>query len=181
MNAELTVDDLKAKSPQELLEWMLSLRGGEFFAETCVHEASHAVLAVLLGVPFDYVTVVPELAESGDVLAGFIRWKNSDEMTKYIFHNWALAAIAPQVALPLFGIEHTAEEDAEEFSTDEALLSVLQRYKPDLSRPSLRERARELLTPAVRMWVYRVAKELQARKTLVPKEVLALRDENSIL
>jgi hypothetical protein len=49
-------------------------KGRTCMRETCLHEASHVVLAIHLGVPFEYVTVRPTIAETGELMLGQVRW-----------------------------------------------------------------------------------------------------------
>ena len=53
--------ELQRMSPEELLVLAKLIAGDRVLPETCVHEASHAVVASLLNVPFEYVTV-PQVA-----------------------------------------------------------------------------------------------------------------------
>lgn len=69
IETQARVDELSAMSPDQLLTFVRLLRDGQTFAETCVHEAAHAVIALRLNVPFDYVTVQPEPKESGEISA----------------------------------------------------------------------------------------------------------------
>jgi hypothetical protein len=174
------VNDLQKMSPEDLLVLATLVGGDSVFPETCVHEASHAVVAHLLDVPFDYVTVVPNVPEDGPNLQlGHIFWgQRIGNITRDAVESYALAIIAPQVALPLFGIERTPEEAEEEFSGDDLILDRLLRFKPELTRSYLLEHVREIMNPAVLRWIHTVADELKEGKTLTAADVRVLIGEN---
>jgi hypothetical protein len=147
-------------------------------SETCIHEASHAVVAVHLGLTFDYVTVAPSEVESGDLRLGYVQWGDRIAQAKIVeLEKYALANIAPQVALPLFGIERTDEESEYGFSGDELILDILLRFRPDLTRSYLRERVKQLLSPTILSQIQAVSEQLEDRTTLTLEEVLQILKE----
>jgi hypothetical protein len=155
---------------------------------TSAHEAGHAVVAVLMGVPFRRVTVIPDETFAGRVDLANVEPPahvdpfNENWDVKAAREYWA-ARICGALAGPLAETLHTrcwqqqpiSDEDTDEFKAWEIAGYFYSPAKADRWLNRLRFQTLERLrTPDVQVAVEAVARELVKRKTLNSSRVHSL-------